>query len=284
MEKRIIGRGVLFGALGGLAAFVFARILAEPIIDRAIAYESGRDEAHAQIAAAAGHAMSGMAEPELFSRSVQATVGMGFGTIVFGAAMGALFAVVYCLCLGRVGRLSPRGLALCVAGGMFTVLYAVPFAKYPANPPSIGNPDTIGERTALQLAMMLIAGGAALAAVWLGRRLQARLGNWSATLVAGLAFVVVVTAIGALLPALGELATNRALADAATETPRPLTDSAGRIVYPGFPADDLYYFRAYAFTAQLLLWGVIGFGFATVAPRLFDRAGESRTAAPASAA
>lgn len=283
MEKRIIARGVLLGAIGGLAAFVFARIPAEPIIDRAIDYEGGRDAAHAATAAAAGHSMAGMEDTELFSRTVQSTVGLGFGTVVFGAAMGALFAVVYCLFVGRVGALSPRNLALCVAGGMFVVLYAVPFFKYPANPPSIGNPDTIGERTGLYLLMVLIAAVCALAAVWLGRKLQARLGNWLATIAAGVAFVVVVTAIAALLPALGHLAADRAVADAATETPRPLTDSTGRIVYPGFPADDLYYFRFYSLAAQVVLWSVIGVGFATLAPRLFHRAGESATAAPAAA-
>ncbi|OBA60642.1 cobalt transporter [Nocardia sp. 852002-20019_SCH5090214] len=283
MEKRIIARGVLVGATGGLAAFVFARILAEPIIDRAIDYEGGRDAAHTTLEAAAGHSMAGMEESELFTRSVQSTIGLGFGTVVFGAAMGALFAVVYCLFMGRVGSLSPRNLALCVAGGMFGVLYAVPFLKYPTNPPSIGNPDTIGQRTGLYLSMVVIAAVCAVGAVWLGRKLQARLGNWTATIAAGLAFVVVVTAIAALLPALGHLAANRAPGDAATETPGPLTDSSGRIVYPGFPADDLYYFRFYSLAAQVILWSVIGVGFATLAPRLFRRADESAAAAPAAA-
>ena len=33
----------------------------------------------------------------------------------------------------------------------FVVVYLVPFLKYPANPPSVGDPDTIGKRTALVL-------------------------------------------------------------------------------------------------------------------------------------
>ena len=281
MEKRIIGRGVLVGAIAGLLAFLFARILAEPIINRAIAYEGGRDEAHTRLEQATGHSMPGMEEAELFTRSVQSNIGIGFGMIIFGAAMGALFAVVYCLFIGRVGALSPRNLALCVASGMFVVLYAVPFFKYPANPPSIGNPDTIRERTGLYLLMVVISAVAAVAAIWLGRRLQARLGNWTATIVAGLGFLVVVTAIAALLPTLGHLAANRALGDAATETPRPLTDAKGQIVYPGFPADDLYYFRFYSLAAQVILWTIIGVGFASPAPRLFDRAGETDATAPA---
>lgn len=78
MEKRIIGRGVLLGALGGLLAFVFARILAEPIIGRAIDYESGRDDAQMALDKAAGRPMP-MEGAELFTRDVQANIGSGSG-------------------------------------------------------------------------------------------------------------------------------------------------------------------------------------------------------------
>ncbi|MET9487735.1 CbtA family protein [Nocardia sp. NPDC006630] len=271
MEKRIIFRGLLAGALGGLLAFLFARVLAEPIINRAIDYESGRDDAQMALDKAAGHPMADMGT-EIFSRDIQSTVGIGFGMILFGIAMGALFATAYCVCVGRVGKLTPRNLALVVAGGMFLVFYGVPFLKYPANPPSIGHPDTIKERTALYVAMIVITGILLLGAIWLGRRLQARLGNWNATLVAAVAFVVAIGIVMALLPSLGHLSANRSeFGDFATETPQPLTDPSGKIVYPGFPADDLFFFRFYSFAAQLILWTVIGVGFATLAPRLFGR-------------
>jgi hypothetical protein len=222
--------------------------------------------------------------PDLFSRSVQSTIGIGFGMVVFGMAMGALFAVVYCLCIGRVGKLTPRNLALVVAGGMFAVLYGVPFLKYPANPPSIGHPDTIKERTGLYLAMVVITGVLLLGAVWLGRKLQARLGNWTATIVALLAFAVATGLVIALLPSLGHLSANRReFGDFATETPQPLRDPSGKIVYPGFPADDLYFFRLYSFAAQVILWSVIGLGFATLAPKLFGNTSETGST-PATAA
>ena len=32
-----------------------------------------------------------------------------------------------------------------MAVGAFVVLYLVPFIKYPANPPSVGDPDTIDQ-------------------------------------------------------------------------------------------------------------------------------------------
>ncbi|WP_235486154.1 CbtA family protein, partial [Frankia sp. AvcI1] len=42
MEFRYIYRGLGVGLLGGLLAFVFARIFAEPLIQDAIDYEDGR--------------------------------------------------------------------------------------------------------------------------------------------------------------------------------------------------------------------------------------------------
>lgn len=280
MEKRIIGRGVLLGALGGLLAFVFARILAEPIIGRAIDYESGRDDAQMALDRAAGRPMP-MEGAELFTRDVQADIGLGFGVIVFGVAMGALFAVVYTVCLGRVGALRSRTLALLVAAGMFATLYAVPFLKYPANPPSIGHPETIKERTGLYVAMVVLTGVLLLGAIWLGRKLRARLDTWTATIAAGVAFVVAIGVVMVLLPPLGHLSANHAYGDFDTETPQPLTDPTGRIVYPGFPADDLFHFRLYSFAAQAILWLVIGVGFAWLAPRLLgeDREANSATAA-----
>ena len=110
MERKLIARGIVCGALAGLLAFVFARIFAEPQISKAIDYESGRDAAQVLLDKAAGLTPDA-AGPDLFSRSVQANIGIGVGMIAFGAAMGALFAVVYAICLGRVGRLQPRPLA-----------------------------------------------------------------------------------------------------------------------------------------------------------------------------
>lgn len=277
MEKRLILRGVLAGAIAGLLAFVFARILAEPQINKAITYENGRDAAQNALDKAAGLPVS-PAGPDLFSRTVQADVGIGVGLILFGAAMGAIFAVVYTVCLGRVGNVRPRTLALLVAGGGFLGFYLVPFMKYPANPPAIGHEDTIRARTGLYLIMVVCSITLLALAAWLGRRLQERFGTWNATLLAGAAFVIVIGVVIGLLPALGHLATNRQqYGDHGTETPVPLTDPHGRIVYPGFPADVLFKFRLYSVGAQLLLWSAIALIFGPLAERVLSPAPAGRT-------
>jgi hypothetical protein len=283
MEKKLVLRGVLAGAVAGLLAFLFARIFAEPYIGRAIDYESGRDAAQAALDKLAGRAPEG-AEADLFSRSVQANAGIGAGVVVFGAAMGALLAVVYTVCLGRVGGLRARSLALLVAGGGFLGVYLVPFLKYPADPPAIGHEETIRARSGLYLLMVVCSVAFLVAAVWLGRRLRDRFGNWNATLLAGAAFVAAIGVVMLLLPSFGHLGFNRQhYGDHATETPLPLRDAEGGIVYPGFPADVLFAFRFYSVGAQLLMWSVLGLVFAPLAERVLRPAPEAGSA-PAAAA
>ncbi|MCU7726440.1 CbtA family protein [Actinoplanes sp. KI2] len=264
MEKRIIWRGMLAGAIGGLLAFVFARIFAEPQIQQAIDYEDGRDHAQEALNSAAG--IVPHEHGEVFSRAVQGNVGIGVGLILFGVAMGALFAVAYAICLGRTGRVRPRTLALLVAGGGFLGIYLVPFVKYPANPPAIGDADTIQQRSSYYLLMVVGSILLLVLTVWLGKRLQARFGTWNATLIAGGVFIAATAIVMLVLPRVAE-------------TPQPLTDASGTIVFPGFPADVLFHFRFYAIGAQLVLWATIGLVFAPMAERLL--AGAPARPAPA---
>lgn len=111
-------------------------------------------------------------------------------------------------------------------------------------------------------------------AVWLGKTLSPRLGDWNASLIAGAVFVVGIVML--ILPSFGELDFNRANnGDFATETPQPLRDASGDIVFPGFPADTLFTSRLYSVGAQVILWSALGLIFATLAERLL--APEGRT-------
>ena len=229
MEKRIIGRGLLAGAIGGVLAFLFARTLVEPVIDRAIAIEDEHG----------GHDHG----VELFTRGVQANIGMGFGVLAFGVAMGALFAVAYCVAYGRVGDVSPRLLSVLLAGAMFVSLYVIPFLKYPPNPPAASLEETIRQRTLLYLLMVMLSALLMVAAVYVGRSLAARYGAWSTTLIAAGSYVVAVAIVMAVLPTIDETPDH-------------------------FPADVLYEFRLYSLATQVVLWAVIGLVFASMAQRL----------------
>jgi predicted cobalt transporter CbtA len=261
MEKQIIGRGLLAGALAGVLAFVFARIFVEPVIDRAIAYEDGVGAAH-EAMHHGGHEHGA----EVFTRGVQANIGMGFGVLAFSVAMGALFAVVFAVMYGRVGDVSARLLSLYVAGGMLLSLYVVPSLKYPANPPAVSLDETIQQRTLLYLLVVVLSGALFVGAVYLGRQLAQRMGHWNATLVAAGSYVVTVAVVMLVLPTIDE-------------APGPVRDTAGNIIYESFPADALYEFRLYSLGTQVVMWATIGLVFAALAARLFGEKRREKLAA-----
>lgn len=239
MIQSLLVRGMLVGLVAGLLAFAFAKTFGEPNVDRAIAFESSMHDADAKAAVAAGQPAP-PPEMELVSRPVQASIGLFTGVVLYSAAFGGIFALVFGFAYGRVGRFSPRTLAALIAVIGYAALVVVPQLKYPANPPSVGQPDTIGYRTELFFAMLLVSILAAAAATYLRAQLVRNLGGWNATLVAGAAFIVVV-AIGMLiLPGINE-------------------------VPQGFPAVTLWQFRLASLGTQGVLWLTLGllFGWLT---------------------
>ena len=268
MMKSLVLRGAGAGAIGGLAAFVVARLTAEPLIGQAIDYEDARDDDADALARAAGQAPETVG-PDIVGRGVQSTLGLGAGSVALGVGLGLLVALAFALCLGRVGHVGPHALALLVAAAGFVTLSLVPFLEYPANPPAVGHESTIADRSGLYLLMVLVSVVTAVAALAVGRRLTGRLGTWNATLVAAAGAVVVLGVVMALLPSLGELAANvSAYGEHATETPQPLTDRTGQIVFPGFDADLLYSFRLASLASQAVLCTVLGLVFAPLAQRV----------------
>jgi hypothetical protein len=234
------------GAVAGVVAYALSRVMIEPLIGAAVDYEGAREHAEAQLAGGDhdhGH--------ELFTRAVQENVGAAVGVIAFGIAMGVLFAVAHTVIRGvlerRGFRPDPTGLALLLAAGMFVAIVLAPGLKYPANPPTVGLPDTIGVRSSAFLTMTaisVVAAGAALAA---GLAWSRRWGSWRATAVAVGGYAVVILIAMVLLPSFHEV-------------PGPLAGPDG-LVLGGFPAEVLADFRLYSLTTQALLWLAIGATF-----------------------
>jgi hypothetical protein len=284
MVKQLIGRGVLAGAAAGFLAFVFARIFAEPLINQAIDYEDARGAAQDALDKAAGLAVEA-GGPDLVSRTVQSTIGIGTGMVLFGAAMGALVAVAYIVAVGRTGRISSFKLALLVPFFLFIGIFAVPFAKYPSNPPAVGNDDTIRTRGALYLVTVFLACVFLYLAVLAGRWLHQRMSLYWTVILAGIGYLAVMTVCFLILPPLGHLDANVALNGMrGSETPLALRDPSGNIVLDGFPADVLAEFRTYTIAAQIILWGGIALIFAPLATKTLgaaQRRGEVATDADA---
>ena len=98
MVRKLLLYGMLVGLAAGLLAFVVAKTIGEPQVDKAIAFEGLVAQSH--------HEAEGA---ELVSRTVQNTAGLGAGVIVFGVAFGGIFALVFALAYGRLGTLTaPR--------------------------------------------------------------------------------------------------------------------------------------------------------------------------------
>jgi len=234
-------RGMIIGFVAAILSFGFLKLVGEPAVDRAIAFESQMDEAKAKAERDAAVARGEnppplVEEPELVSRAVQGGLGLFTGVTVYSVAFGGLFALAFALCYGRIGNFSARANAALIAASGFVALYAVPILKYPANPPSIGNPDTIGLRTAIYFGMVLLSLASMIAAWNVRNRLVEQLGAWNATLVGGAVYLVAVVLFALAMPPLNE-------------------------VPDGFPAVVLWQFRMASLGAQAIMWTVIGLGF-----------------------
>lgn len=271
MEKKFIGAGLLAGLIAGIVSFVFARFYLEPVVAKAIDYEGARSEAEEALAHAAepgGHTHG--EGGELFTRAMQENLGAGVGNVVFAVCMGAFFAVAFTVLWSHLGSRHPATDPRAVAGVLgaigFVAVFAVPFFAYPANPPAVGDDDTIGERTGAFLTISVASVILAIAAVVLALWLRPRIGGFVSAVAAYLAGVAIVLAF---LPSFAEV-------------PEPVRNDAGQIVFPGFPGDVIGDFRVYAIANQVILWTVLTVVFAL----LLGAMARSRTAdrAPAVAA
>jgi predicted cobalt transporter CbtA len=267
MVRALLIRGMLAGVLAGLLVFAFGKVFGEPRVDRAIAFEAAMDAAkaakeHASMAHdhgaadsqnhATSEAASGDDEPELVSRPVQAGVGLLTGVVLYSAAFGGLFGLVFAAADRRVLHISTRADSALLAAAAFVAIYIVPNLKYPANPPSVGEPETIGVRTALYFTMLAVSVAAVIGAAVLRKRLLPRFGAWSAALLAAGFYIVAVAVAGAILPAVNE-------------------------VPEGFPAALLWEFRMASLGMQAILWTTIGLMFGALAEKVMAEHDASRS-------
>jgi predicted cobalt transporter CbtA len=230
MTRSLLVRGMLCGLVAGLLAFAFARLVGEPEVERAIAFETHMDQ------------VNGVApEPEMISRQVQRGLGLFTGVIVYGTALGGLFGLAFAFAWGRLGITDSRMLSAVVAGLGFVTIVLVPTLKYPANPPSVGSPETIGVRTGAFFLLIAFSVAASILVLQIRRALRSQyLSGWNASLVAVGLFVTIMVVVCHFMPRIDE-------------------------VPAGFPASLLWRFRVAGLEMQAVMWAAMGilFGWLT---------------------
>ncbi len=227
--KRIATHGLLAGLAGGLAMAVALMALGEAPLGRAIALEV---------------ANNGPPLDAPFGRGEQ-QAGGALAALIFGAAMGSIFGVVYALVQPKLHFMDAWQASMALGATALVTIYLVPFLKYPANPPTVGDPETIGQRTLLYLVAMAWS----VVASWAVWRLWQALVNrpnplelrWRAPLTAT-AYVALVTVGLSLLPA----------------SPDPVNA----------PATLIWQFRMASLGGAVALWTVLAtsFGWLSVRP------------------
>lgn len=244
MFAAYLRRGIVAGLLAGLLAGLFAFFFGEPSLDGAIQFE---EAAAAEGAVASDHGGDGDAghsheeEEEVFSRSTQ-KVGLFFATGLSGMFVGGLFGMAYAYFGGRLASGSEWIRSLFLAGSLFVGAFLIPFLKYPANPPTVGDPATIGSRTAAYFTLVALSLLVILGAWYTARTLEARgVGVPVRQLAVGLGVVVAVGVLFLALPAAPD---------------------------PGeFPAGLLWDFRLSSLGTQLVLWAGLGAIFGLLSER-----------------
>ncbi len=214
-------RGLGAGLAGGVASGLFLLVVGEPSIDEAVRLEN---------AAAAGHAAG-----ELFTREQQ-HLGLIVASGLYGAALGGVMGVVL-YAMSRRRRADPWARALKIAAAGFVSYFLVPFLKYPASPPGVGDPETFGLRTGAYLFLVSVSVGAWWLGVATAKHLKARgvARHHRHLMVAGCYLLLLGTAFIAL--------------------PAPVDPS-------GVPAGLLWEFRMASLGGQAVLWigtgGILG--------------------------
>jgi predicted cobalt transporter CbtA len=217
----IVRAALIAGIAAGLTAAIFHLLVTEPLIDQAITLEEQ-------------HQAPGEHDEPIVSRSAQKG-GLVLGFLMYGLVWSLLLALAYHL-TQRWLPAAGRGQRLLLVLAAYWAVALFPFLKYPANPPGVGDPETIAYRQTLYLAALALALLGSVLALGLARRAAGQAQGARGWLLA-LAFLVLFSvALYAVLP----------------NNPDPVE----------MPAELVARFRTLSLIGLTLFWAVFGTLFA----------------------
>ena len=156
--------GCFAGTIHGIANLA----IVEPYLDEAIGIEnqnlfaSGEEEDTPQF------------QVEYESYRIWQKGGQVLAGAILGTSVGALFGIVFAYSRKVLPGENHVKKALVLSGIMWFTIYFIPFLKYPANPPTVGDAETVVLRAVLYLSFIAISGFGAVGFYQLYKRLQKR--------------------------------------------------------------------------------------------------------------
>lgn len=152
---------LISGAIAGTILAIINQFVVEPFIDKAIGLENDRLATQGE-----------MVDPAAFNLyRIWQKNGELIAGATLGIAEGSLVGVVFAYARPHLPGSNNKKKALILVGIMWFVLFFMVAVKYPANPPAVGNPDTIYLRESLFVGYLMISGFGALGLAFLYRKL-----------------------------------------------------------------------------------------------------------------
>ena len=93
---------------------------------------------------------------------------------ILGTSTGALFGIVYAYSRNSLPGKTDLRKTFALAAIMWLTVFIIPFLKYPANPPTVGDPETVVLRSILYLSFIAISGFGAVGFYQMYKKLQSR--------------------------------------------------------------------------------------------------------------
>lgn len=161
-----IGIVLLSGFSAGVILGLINFVTTEPFLDSAIElenralFESGEEKDTPQFRA------------EYDAYRYWQKSGMVLAGGIFGLGVGSLVGIVFGLSREVLPGKHHVQKALVLSGLMWFTIFMIPFFKYPANPPTVGDPETVVLRSTLYLSFIVISGFGAVGFYRLYKRLQ----------------------------------------------------------------------------------------------------------------
>ena len=162
----LVGITLASGVIAGIILAFLNLGIVEPTIDKAIALEVQN-----QVSSGENVNMSELIDYRYWQKG-----GAFAGGAIYGAGLASLFGVIFIFARNKLPGKNNKQKAIFLAALMWFVLFLMVALKYPANPPAVGDPDTIYYRETLYVGYIIISGFAALgmAVFWIKTKLKSK--------------------------------------------------------------------------------------------------------------